>query len=195
MEWINEKDNLYDLIVNQNLSYREIGRQYNVSSEYIRKIAKKLNIPLKSRRKVNPCETFNKKDVEYGSCINCGRQFPLYVYKHKKYCSKECESEYKHKKHYQNVLDGDESVMRANYCITYFKNDIIKEQSGKCAICGIEQNWNNKPLTFVLDHIDGNAANNKRDNLRCICPNCDSQLDTYKSKNKHSARVFRYYKK
>lgn len=24
-----------------------------------------------------------------------------------------------------------------------------------------------------------------------ICPNCDSQLDTYKSKNKHSARTAR----
>ena len=40
----------------------------------------------------------------------------------------------------------------------------------------------------------GTAKNNKRDNLRCICPNCDSQLDTYKSKNKHSDRKFRYKK-
>ena len=42
---------------------------------------------------------------------------------------------------------------------------------------------------FVLDHIDGNADNNNRENLRLICPNCDSQLDTYKSKNKNSARA------
>lgn len=27
--------------------------------------------------------------------------------------------------------------------------------------------------------------------MRLICPNCDSQLDTYKSKNKNSARKFR----
>ena len=37
-------------------------------------------------------------------------------------------------------------------------------------------------------HIDGNAANNRRDNLRMICPNCDSQLETFKSKNKNSSR-------
>ena len=42
---------------------------------------------------------------------------------------------------------------------------------------------------FIVDHIDGKASNNRRDNLRCICPNCDSQLDTYKSKNKNSARA------
>lgn len=49
--------------------------------------------------------------------------------------------------------------------------------------------WNNSELVFVLDHIDGNADNNNRDNLRLVCPNCDSQLDTFKSKNKNSARV------
>jgi hypothetical protein len=34
-----------------------------------------------------------------------------------------------------------------------------------------------------------------RNNLRLVCHNCDSQLDTYKSKNKNSARKKRYIKK
>ena len=55
--------------------------------------------------------------------------------------------------------------------------------------------WNNKELHFILDHIDGDATNNTRNNLRLICPNCDSQLDTYKSKNKCGERsYYRYHK-
>ena len=65
---------------------------------------------------------------------------------------------------------------------------ILNEQECKCAICGISNIWNDKELKFVLDHIDGDAANSCRENLRLICPNCDSQLDTFKSKNKQSAR-------
>jgi hypothetical protein len=61
---------------------------------------------------------------------------------------------------------------------------ILREQNGKCAICKALPSWNDKPLVFVLDHIDGHSKNHNRDNLRLICPNCDSQLPTFKSKNK-----------
>lgn len=68
---------------------------------------------------------------------------------------------------------------------------ILDDQDGCCAICGMSNIWNGKGLNFILDHIDGDASNNFRYNLRLICPNCDSQLPTYKSRNRHSARSHR----
>ena len=85
--------------------------------------------------------------------------------------------------------------MRANWSGEEYKKDIIAEQGGVCAICGMPQEWNGKPLVFILDHIDGHATNNHRSNLRCICPNCDSQLGTYKSKNKNGERSYYRYRK
>ena len=72
-----------------------------------------------------------------------------------------------------------------------FRKYILEEQNNCCAICGMQPVWNNKALVFILDHIDGDAAHSERSNLRLICPNCDSQLPTYKSKNKNSSRTKR----
>ena len=44
---------------------------------------------------------------------------------------------------------------------------------------------------YSSDHIDGDATNNRRENLRLVCPNCDSQLPTYKSRNRGKGRHFR----
>ena len=57
------------------------------------------------------------------------------------------------------------------------------EQNGCCNHCGISE-WNGKPLTLELEHIDGNNANNERSNLESICPNCHSQTSTWRGKNK-----------
>lgn len=61
-----------------------------------------------------------------------------------------------------------------------------------CALCGQEPFWKGKSLTLRLDHINGYNKDNRLDNLRWICPNCDSQLDTYNGRNKnHKHRVIR----
>lgn len=69
---------------------------------------------------------------------------------------------------------------------------ILDKQNHKCAICGKIDFHNEMPLVFILDHVNGDASDNHEENLRFICPDCDSQLPTYKSKNKNSARKFRH---
>lgn len=70
----------------------------------------------------------------------------------------------------------------------YVRRHILEEQGNLCAICGLLDTWQGAPLTFVLDHIDGDSENNRRDNLRLVCPNCDTQLPTYKSRNRGRGR-------
>jgi len=48
-----------------------------------------------------------------------------------------------------------------------------------CCICKIEPLWQSKPLTLVLDHINGVNNDNRLQNLRFLCPNCNSQTKTF----------------
>lgn len=77
------------------------------------------------------------------------------------------------------------------WAIHLVRQHLLDEQSGRCAICSVEGRSNDAPLTLVLDHIDGNASNNGRENLRLVCPNCDSQLPTFKSRNRGKGRAWR----
>ena len=53
-----------------------------------------------------------------------------------------------------------------------------------CSICGQNDIWEGDLLILQLDHINGISNDNRLENLRFLCPNCDSNMNTYCGKNK-----------
>lgn len=53
-----------------------------------------------------------------------------------------------------------------------------------CALHTGAANWNGEKLVLVMDHVSGNKHDNRSENLRLLCPNCDSQLPTKGGANK-----------
>ena len=75
----------------------------------------------------------------------------------------------------QNVFCKDSTASQTTLRSWYLKGNYSKYQ---CAICGIST-WNGQELTLRLDHINGDNKDDRLENLRWVCPNCDSQLDTF----------------
>ena len=117
-------------------------------------------------------------------CKQCGNEFKPSKNTTGNFCSQDCEVKYRFaKKHIQYELGKLTNIKT-------IKNHFISCNEYKCAICGLSS-WNNKDIVLILDHIDGNPDNNNPSNLRLVCPNCDSQLPTFKSKNKGNGRAYR----
>lgn len=52
----------------------------------------------------------------------------------------------------------------------------------KCARCELSE-WMGEKLVLQLDHANGNRRDNRRGNLRLLCPNCHSQTSTFAGRN------------
>ena len=86
-------------------------------------------------------------------------------------------------------------VENSQYPRHRLKERIIKQNllEWECSICGMLPEWNGKKLMLVLDHINGVNNDNRIENLRFVCPNCNSQLPTHCAKNiKHASLVERH---
>lgn len=56
-------------------------------------------------------------------------------------------------------------------------------KSNACEECKTSK-WNGKHISCELHHINGNRQDHRLTNLKMLCPNCHSQTNTYRSKNR-----------
>ena len=48
-----------------------------------------------------------------------------------------------------------------------------------CEMCSQDENWNGEKISLILDHINGISNDNRLENLRILCPNCNATLETH----------------
>jgi hypothetical protein len=130
------------------------------------------------------------------TCKHCNTEFKFkgYSYNHI-FCSLDCS--YAHQTKQKNILseqryqDWLAGIDLGVKNLRKLVRDFLTRRDGyKCSCCGIDS-YNGKPITLWIDHIDGDASNNHQTNFRFMCPNCDSQSETFGGKNYGKGRKSR----
>lgn len=81
---------------------------------------------------------------------------------------------------------NDNSVYCENSKYSRIRWRVIQDNfmTYECSKCRNNGKWMDTTLTLALDHINGNRYDNRKENLRWLCPNCHSQTDTFCRKTK-----------
>ena len=119
------------------------------------------------------------------SCKNCGTEIP----NRNEYCTNLCQRQYENRKEISEWLSGINKTRKGGTSIPSWMRDyLISEANYMCSECswGEINPFTNK-IPLDIDHIDGDAYNNLKNNLRVLCPNCHSLKKTFKNTGKRKS--------
>lgn len=85
----------------------------------------------------------------------------------------------------ESILEKDSNYNRTKLKERLFKAGLKKR---KCECCGITE-WQGKPISFELHHLNGIHNDNRLPNLQILCPNCHSQTDNFGTKGKGTSII------
>lgn len=122
------------------------------------------------------------------NCLNCHEEFNPHRGSKGKFCSCICRSKYKKLQIIESIKCGNYNPKSHN--MTLLRNFLIETRGHRCETCKLSE-WLAQKIVLTIDHKDGNASNNKLDNVQLLCWNCHSLTPTFGSKNKGSARQWR----
>lgn len=120
------------------------------------------------------------------NCITCNVEFVYRTSNSKgKYCSRKCSAEHRSNINFE-LWKNYETNQYRRFDRSILRQYLIRLNGNKCAIdsCEVSKHWLNKDIVLIVDHIDGDALNDNPNNLRLLCPNCNSQTDTFSGRNK-----------
>lgn len=129
----------------------------------------------------NKLQPKRKRQIVVVSCVNCAKQFECATNNPREFCSRDCRNNRR-----ANIITKAKRFDIDGTPASPTVRRYLRQQTGNvCAICHQSgDNWCGKKLTLIVDHIDGDAHNWLVSNIRLVCPNCDSQLPTFKGRNK-----------
>ena len=192
VNWENEKENLSQMI-NDKISYVEIGRYYNITGNAVKKAAKKLGLVLEQRRDKNTTETFNKGKCKIHFCQNCGEKFTHRPSTRNKFCDNKCKAEYDYKIYIKRWLNKEVDGCKGGCGVSnHVKRYLFEKYNSRCQKCGwSEYNKYTSTIPLHIHHIDGDCTNNYEENLELLCPNCHSLTENFGILNENSKRFHR----
>lgn len=128
------------------------------------------------------------------TCKNCGKELSN---NQKVYCDQKCQWEFQYKEYIRKWKAGEVDGLVGDKWIdlsVYVRKYIFEKYHYRCVYCGwSRRNLYTGRLPLEIDHIDGDATNNKEENLVLLCPNCHSLTKTYRGANRgHSTRDIKW---
>lgn len=80
----------------------------------------------------------------------------------------------------EEYLIENSTIARSSIKSYIIKYNLIEY---RCCNCKSNDQWMGKTMPLILDHINGINNDNRLENLRFLCPNCNSIQDTFCGKN------------